>query len=51
MLKCTVYDDELEDTVNASLSAQAAEFYNTGIQKLVHRYDKCLIVSGNYVEK
>jgi hypothetical protein len=29
----------------------AASFYDAGIQKLVPRYDKCLISGGNYVEK
>jgi hypothetical protein len=31
--------------------SQAADFYDTGIQKLVPRYDKCLNSSGEYVEK
>jgi hypothetical protein len=30
---------------------QAVTFYEKGIQKLVHRYDKCLNNGGNYVEK
>jgi hypothetical protein len=29
----------------------AALFYDEGIQKIVQRYDKCLKVGGNYVEK
>jgi hypothetical protein len=32
------------------LSSQAADFFDTGIQKLIHRY-KCLNSSGDYVEK
>ncbi|KAG8337477.1 hypothetical protein J6590_022510 [Homalodisca vitripennis] len=32
-------------------STTAADFYDTGIQKLVDRYDKCLNKHGNYVEK
>jgi hypothetical protein len=28
-----------------------AEVYDEGIQKLVTRYDKCLEVDGDYVEK
>lgn len=28
-----------------------AEFFNEGIQKLIHWYDKCLNVAGNDVEK
>lgn len=44
-------DNELKAGVNGWLSAQAAEFYASGIEKLVPRYDKCLNVAGNYVEK
>ena len=33
------------------LTSQAAAFYEKGIQKLVHRYDKCLNNGGEYVEK
>jgi len=29
----------------------AAPFFDEGLQKLVSRYDKCLNVDGNYVEK
>jgi hypothetical protein len=29
----------------------AADFFDDGIQKLVPRYDKCLNLDGNYVEK
>jgi hypothetical protein len=31
--------------------AQPAEFYNSGISKLVVRWDKCLNRGGDYVEK
>jgi hypothetical protein len=34
-----------------SLNGQAAEVYDEGIQKLVTRYDKCLNIGGDYVEK
>ena len=33
------------------LSHQAANFYDEGIKNLVIRYDKCLNIGGNYVEK
>jgi hypothetical protein len=33
------------------LSSMAADFFDTGIQKLIPRYDKCLNVGGDYVEK
>ena len=33
------------------LNSQAAVCYEEGINKLVSRYDKCLKVQGDYVEK
>ena len=33
------------------LNSQAADWYEEGISKLVSRYDKCLNVQGDYVEK
>ena len=33
------------------LNSQAAVWYEEGISKLVSRYDKCLSVQGDYVEK
>jgi hypothetical protein len=44
-------DEELQSSVVEWLQSQAVEFYDRGIQKLVKRYDKCLNVGGNYVEK
>lgn len=44
-------DNEVKTAVLDFLSSQAAEFYDSGIQKLVGRYDKCLNIGGNYVEK
>ncbi|KAJ4439167.1 hypothetical protein ANN_15124 [Periplaneta americana] len=44
-------DEELKKTVNTWLNELATEEYNTGILKLVNRYDKCLNVGGDYVEK
>ncbi|KAJ4439139.1 hypothetical protein ANN_15096 [Periplaneta americana] len=44
-------DEELKTSVVGWLQSQAAEFYDCGISKLVKRYDKCLNVTGNYVEK
>ncbi|XP_067139557.1 protein GVQW3-like [Centruroides vittatus] len=43
--------DEVKMTVLQWLSHQAATFFEDGIQKLVPRYDKCLNINGNYVEK
>ena len=33
------------------MNRQAAVWYEEGISKLVSRYDKCLNVQGDYVEK
>jgi len=30
---------------------QAADFYDSGIQKLVPKFNKCLYNAGDYVEK
>jgi len=44
-------DAELQAGVNEWLKSQAAKFYGDGINKRVHRYDKCLNLNGDYVEK
>ncbi|GFV70112.1 HTH_48 domain-containing protein [Trichonephila clavipes] len=47
------FDDnkELQVCVTEWLRSQATEFYDKGISKHVHRYDKCLNLFGDYVEK
>jgi histone-lysine N-methyltransferase SETMAR len=44
-------DREAEMVVTQWFKSQAADFYDTGIQKLVSRYDKCLNSGDEYVEK
>ena len=44
-------NEEFMDGVNISLHNLAAPFFDEWLQKLVSRYDKCLNVDGNYVEK
>ena len=44
-------DEDLKDAVVTWLNSQAATLYSKGIHKLVPRYDKCLNVKGDYVEK
>jgi len=44
-------NEELMDGVNIWLHNLAAPFFEEGVKKLVSRYDKCLNVDGNYVEK
>jgi len=44
-------DDEVQEEVMTWFKGQAADFYNSGIQKLVPRLNKCLDNAGDYVEK
>jgi len=44
-------DDEVQEKVMTSFKGQAADFYDSGIQKLVPRLNKCLDNAGDYVEK
>jgi len=41
----------MKNEVTTRLRAQAAKFYDIGIQKLVPRLNKCLDKGGDYVEK
>ena len=44
-------DEDLQHAVVDWLNSQAPVWYEEGISKLVSRYDKCLNVQGDYVEK
>ena len=44
-------DDEVPEEVATWFKAQAADFYDSGIQKLVPRLNKCLHNAGDYVGK
>ncbi|GBN20519.1 Mariner Mos1 transposase [Araneus ventricosus] len=44
-------DNELKRAVRRWLFSQPTKFYETGIFKLIHRWDKCLNMHGSYVEK
>jgi len=44
-------DYEVQEEVVTWFKRQAADFYDSGIQKLVPRLNKCLDNAGNYVEK
>ena len=44
-------DEDLQHAFVDWLNNQAAVWYEEGINKLVSRYDKCLSVQGDYVEK
>jgi hypothetical protein len=45
------FHDKVKEAVNTWFASQAASFYDSGIQKLVPRCNKCLNNGGNYVEK
>jgi hypothetical protein len=44
-------DDEVQEEVMMWFGGQAADFYGSGIQKLVPRLNKCLDNAGDYVKK
>jgi len=44
-------DDEVQKEVMTWFKEQAADFYDSGTQKLVPRLNKCLDNDGDYVEK
>jgi len=44
-------DDEVQEEVMTWFEGQAADFYDSGIQQLVPRLNKCLDSAGDYVEK
>jgi len=44
-------DDEVKEEVMAWFKEQEADFYDSGIQKLVPRLNKCLDNAGDYFEK
>ena len=43
--------DEVQEEVMTLFKGQAADFYDSGIQKLVPVLNKCLDNAGDYVEK
>ena len=44
-------DDEVQEEVMTWFKGLAADFYDSGIQKLVPRLNKCLDNASDYVEK
>jgi len=44
-------DEEVQEEVMTWFKGLAADFYDSGIQKLVPRLNKCLGNAGEYVEK
>jgi hypothetical protein len=44
-------DDEVHEEIMTWFKEQAADFYDSGIQKLIPRLNKCLDNVGEYFEK
>jgi hypothetical protein len=44
-------NEEVMEGVKISLFSQSGDFFDTGIQKLISRYNKSLNSGGDYVEK
>ena len=44
-------DDDVISVVNGFFEEKDESFYKSGIEKLFDRYDKCLRVRGDYIEK
>ena len=44
-------NDEVQEEVMTWFKGHSADFFDSGIQKLVPRLNKCLDNAGNYVEK
>jgi len=44
-------DTEVQSVIRQWLGQQPTSFFESGIQKLVDRWDKCLNELGQYVEK
>jgi hypothetical protein len=44
-------DDEVQEEVMTWIKVQAADFYDSGIEKLVPRFNKYLDSDGDYFEK
>ena len=43
--------DEVQEEIMTRFKGQAADFYDSEIQKLIPRLNKCLDSGGDYVEK
>jgi hypothetical protein len=49
--QCISSNEELMEGVKMWLSWQVADFFDTRIQKLIPRYEKCLSSGNDYFEK
>lgn len=44
-------EENLKEEVQTWLTSLAAEWYDAGLKKLLPRYQKCIEIQGDYVEK
>ncbi|GBN16127.1 hypothetical protein AVEN_176702-1 [Araneus ventricosus] len=44
-------NEEIQSKVRAHLTSLAVTFFEEGIGNLAYRYDKCLNLNGDYVDK
>ncbi|KAJ4428042.1 hypothetical protein ANN_24056 [Periplaneta americana] len=44
-------DDEVIFEVERFLNSQNADFYNQHLHQVIHRWEKCVALMGEYVEK
>lgn len=44
-------DESLKMAVTQWFESQTEDFYKTGITKLLHRWEKCIALGGDYIEK
>ena len=44
-------DEGVKEAVHTWLREQLKSFFSAGIQKLVERYNKCIVLQGDYIEK
>jgi hypothetical protein len=49
--QCLDSNEELMEDVKTCLSSQVADFFDTGIHKLIPQYHTCLSSGSDYVEK
>jgi hypothetical protein len=49
--QCFSNNEELMEGVKTWLSSQMADFSDTGVQKLIPQYDKCLNSGSDCIEK
>jgi hypothetical protein len=45
------YNEDLMEGGETWLSSQAADLFDTGIQKFIPPYDKCISAGSDYIEK